>query len=83
MIGIAALVFAFAYGRMSKSFGLRPFAILAVIALLLTYLSALLLSAPIDSRLLLAALLQFALTAVLFMLGVLLGRWLDREKDSA
>ena len=81
MIGFAALVFAFAYGRVSKSFRTRNIAILAVIALLLTYLSALLSRMPFDSPLLVPALVQFVINLALFASGVLLGRWLDRDKD--
>ncbi|MFA6116794.1 MAG: hypothetical protein WC729_22540 [Sphingomonas sp.] len=68
---------------MSKSFSLRSVAILAVIALSLTYVSALLLHAPPDMRLLVAAGAQFVFQLILFALGVLLGKWLDRDKDAA
>jgi hypothetical protein len=83
MLGIVALVFIFAYGRMSKSLGLRSFAILAIIALVLTYLSAMILHVPFGGNLVVPALLQFAFQVVLFVLGCLLGRWLDRNKDLA
>ena len=83
MLGVALLVFTFAYGRMSKSFSLRSFAILAVTALLSTYLTALLLHVAFDTRLLIAGGAQFVFQLIVFVLGLLLGKWLDRDKDAA
>jgi hypothetical protein len=82
MLGIALLAFTFAYGRISKSFSLRSLAILAVIALSFTYLSALLLHVPFDARLLISGGAQFVFQLIVFVLGALLGRWLDRNKDA-
>ncbi len=81
MLGIAVYVATLAYGRVSKSFGWQGWVILLVVAFITTLLSAAMVNIVDSNQIAVATLLQFAVLAVLYCLGVGLGRWLDRNKD--
>lgn len=81
MIGIAAYVGAFAFGRMAKGFTKRAWLLIFAVAVATTLLSALITPKPGYVIILVEAVLQFLLLALLFALGIGLGRWLDRNKN--
>jgi predicted MFS family arabinose efflux permease len=82
MIGLAAYIGALVYGRMTKHFTRRILVVLLVAALATTLLSALITRQFGMVEIILAAVFQFVLLAVIFAIGVPLGRWLDRKKDA-
>ncbi|MBA14738.1 MAG: hypothetical protein CMN73_00065 [Sphingomonas sp.] len=81
MLGIAVYAAILAYGRVSRSFGWQNWVILLVVAFVTTLLSAGMMNITDSNQIAVVTLLQFAILAVLYCLGVGLGRWLDRNKD--
>ena len=82
MLGIAVYAGVIAYGRVSKSFGAMPWIILLALAVATSTLSLAIMGTPLGvAPIALTSAIEFAILAVLYVLGVLLGRWLDRDKD--
>lgn len=81
MIGIAILIGVFAYGRVSKSFGPLAWIVVLIVGVASSLIAAAMLGVLDDPRVVPATALQIAIVGVAYILGAILGRWLDRDKE--